>query len=187
MDASRRMSGRGCAVATGEAAAMKQRCGLGRAAPWFAVAFTALVVGCGQPAPPVPASPSPPSATSSIAGCIEQPAWERHEGTPTGHWEAAKAAAASEEATKGDAEALLAASEAASMAAEARSVNPAVARELQRAADNLVLAAAAFRVGDFTAAASRIAAADDAHQLALGSTTAQDWCQAGDLAPVARA
>jgi hypothetical protein len=112
----------------------------------------------------------------ALSACIDQDAWEPHEGAFTGHWEAAGRATTALDGATGISEARLAAVEVRAMADLAARPDPRVALLLRDAGAALDAAAVAFGVGEFTAAMARLSEAQDKHELALGSTSRKDWC-----------
>jgi hypothetical protein len=111
-----------------------------------------------------------------LAACIDQSAWEPHEGAFTGHWEAANRAIASQAGATGSTEARLAASEVRAMAALAQGPDPNVARHLRDAAAALDRAVIAYENSVFTLATTNLTEAANEHELALGLTSRPDWC-----------
>lgn len=140
------------------------------------LAVVVLLGGChSTPVPSATASRSS-AATATPLACIEQLVWERHEGAFSGHWEAAQAAAASRDTDTGTSEAGLAAIDVRAMGELAARSNRGVRDLLREAADAMESAATAFRANDFTSVESLLSEAQNKHELALGSTTAEDWC-----------
>ena len=139
-------------------------------------AIAAAISACSQPSDPTSSPLTGPSATSLSARCIDQFAWEPHEGAFTGHWEAADRAIASHDGPTGSSEARLAASELRAMAALASVPDPNVAGHLSHAAFAVDLASVAFANGLFQIAKKNLSDAASEHEVALASTSAKDWC-----------
>lgn len=140
------------------------------------LAVVVMIAGCAEPSRPTPSPSSAPTATTELAACIDQAEWEPHEGGLSTHWFSASRAIAALDGATGSTEARLAALHARAMADLADGPDPNVARHLRSAAAALDEAARAFENGDLTTAEARLADADDAHLLALSSTSSEDWC-----------
>lgn len=142
-----------------------------------------LLSGCGTPAPPsaepstAPTETPAPSPTTGSIACMDQMAWEPHEGEFSMHAFAASRALEPFDPQTGASESRTAAVALRAMADLAAGPNPRVAGLLRRAALDLDGAAAAFGAGDVARARQWLSDADAGHLAALSSTTADDWCR----------
>lgn len=153
-----------------------------RSTRFAALLLAGAALACGQLVVPTAtpgATPqeASPDRTPAPVVCMDQMAWEPHEGEYTGDAFAASRALEPLDAATGASEALAAGAALQAMSDLALGPNARVADLLRAAAQDLAAAAAAFSAGDAARARQWLADAELKHVEALSSTTAEDWCR----------